>query len=116
MNNFEEIIHTLNECVIACETCAAACLEEENVKKMSNCIKLDRDCADICSLGVQLLARNSGLSESYIGLCADICSKCAEECEKHEHDHCRICAEACRKCEETCKSYLDNLRQVAMDS
>lgn len=116
MNSYEEIIQTLSECVIACEMCATASLEEENVKMLSDCIKLDRDCADTCSLGVQLLARNSGLSESYIGLCIDICSKCAEECEKHDHDHCRRCAEACRKCEKTCKSYLDNLRQAAMNS
>lgn len=116
MNNYEEIIHSLSECVIACETCLASCLEEDNVKQMTECIKLDRDCADTCSLAVQFLSRNSGISKSIIGLCADICAQCAEECEKHDHDHCQKCAEACRKCEETCKTYLDNVRQVAMNA
>ncbi|WP_234568332.1 four-helix bundle copper-binding protein [Rhodohalobacter sp. 614A] len=116
MNNYEEIISALSECITACETCFAACLEEDHVEEMTECIKLDRDCAEMCRLAVQFLSRDSDISQSIIGLCADICAKCAEECEKHDHDHCQKCAEACRNCEEICKIYLDNVRQAAMNT
>lgn len=115
MNNYEEIIDSLSNCVRVCETCADACLKEDNVKMLADCIKLDIDCADTCSLGIRLLSRNSTLSESIIGLCADICATCATECEKHEHDHCKKCAEACHRCKEICKNYLDDRRQAAMN-
>lgn len=116
MNKYEEIIDSLSDCVRECGTCTDACLNEDNVKMLTDCIKLNIDCADTCSLGVQLLSRSSDLSESIISMCADICARCAEECEKHEHDHCKKCAETCRRCEKTCKAYLDHQRQVAMNT
>ena len=112
----QDIVRSLNECILACEMCGSACLKEEDINPMAKCIRLTRECADICRLGVRLLSNESELSEIYIGLCADICSKCAEECEKHDHDHCKNCAEACRKCHQICKEYLDNRRQVEMNA
>jgi hypothetical protein len=35
-------------------------------------------------------------------LCATICTACADECAKYEHDHCQECAKACRHCAEEC--------------
>lgn len=116
MNPYQEIINCLSECIPACEQCAKACFEEEDIKPMVACIKLTKECANICSLGVQLLSGESDLAESYIGLCVDICSKCADECEKHDHEHCKKCAITCRRCERICKSFLDNRRQVAMNT
>lgn len=116
MKKYEEIVDSLSDCVQICEICTDACLNEENVKMLTDCIKLNIDCADTCSLGVQLLSRNSDLSESFISICADSCARCAEECEKHDHKHCKKCAEVCRNCEEICKTYLDNLRQIAMNA
>jgi hypothetical protein len=37
--------------------------------------------------------------------CIEICQRCADECGKHDHDHCQQCAEACRACVEACRSY-----------
>ncbi|WP_373711169.1 four-helix bundle copper-binding protein [Jeotgalibaca porci] len=31
---------------------------------------------------------------------------CADECEKHDHNHCQECAKACRACEEACNAYV----------
>ena len=36
-----------------------ACLDEEDVNMMKQCIKLDIDCADICRLTASLLSRGS---------------------------------------------------------
>jgi hypothetical protein len=27
---------------------------------------------------------------------------CAQECAKHQHDHCQKCAESCRQCADAC--------------
>ncbi|MBN9384391.1 MAG: four-helix bundle copper-binding protein [Chitinophagaceae bacterium] len=43
--------------------------------------------------------------DSLCQLCADICTACAEECERHTQtgmEHYRVCAEACRQCAEEC--------------
>lgn len=107
MQKYRELINTLNNCVSACEFCANSCLDEDNVEEMTNCIRLDRDCADICSLAIKFLSRESKRAIHIIGTCADFCAECAEECEKHDHDHCIECAKACRQCEESCKAYLN---------
>ncbi|MHB8898378.1 MAG: four-helix bundle copper-binding protein [Thermoguttaceae bacterium] len=35
------------------------------------------------------------------------CDACADECEKHDMEHCRKCAEACRRCAEECRQMAD---------
>ncbi len=101
----QELIQTLLDCAIECNHCFDACLQEENVKMMARCIKLDRDCADHCMQAASMLSSNSELVKIMLKMCADCCDMCAEECEKHEHDHCKRCAEACRKCAEACRNF-----------
>ena len=45
-----QLIAALNNCVTECNHCATACLDEQDVKMLSKCIKLDIDCADICKI------------------------------------------------------------------
>jgi hypothetical protein len=104
-NKNTQLITTLGECAAACNMCSTACLEEENVKMMTNCIRLDMDCAQICALTGAFIARNSDHAAHLLKECAEICGKCAAECEKHDNDHCKKCAEVCRKCEQACKSF-----------
>lgn len=104
---FKECIDACLECAVQCENCATACLQEEDLKMMHACILLDRDCADICFLTAQLLARSSRHGEHLMKECAEVCEACAEECAKHEMDHCQVCAEACRKCAELCKNMVE---------
>jgi hypothetical protein len=101
MNN-QEVVSKLNECAAVCEYCADACLNENDIKMMVECIRLDRDCADICRATANYLARDSKNSTELVRLCGEICKACAEECEKHKHEHCRECARVCRECEEAC--------------
>lgn len=102
----QQLIQTLNECTTACYHCSVSCLEEDDVKKMARCIRLDLDCAGACSYSAELAARNSDLLAKQLEVCAEICRQCAEECEQHasKMEHCKVCAEACRKCEEACLS------------
>ena len=101
----KKLIDALNDCATECNHCTTACLDEQDVKMLSKCIKLDIDCAAICSLTASLLARGSEHGNHLLKECAEICNACAEECEKHAHmEHCKQCAAACRACEEACKA------------
>jgi hypothetical protein len=102
-NKNETLISALNDCASACARCATACLDEEHVKMMTACIKLDLDCADICKVTASFLARGSVHGKHLLKECAEICRACGDECSKHDMDHCQQCAEACRRCEEACR-------------
>ncbi len=98
-----ELIQILNECAAECRHCATACTEEKDANMLARCIKLNTDCAEICSLVISFLARGSEHSEHLLKECADICTDCANECGKHTHmGHCVSCAEICRRCARAC--------------
>lgn len=100
----QEIINQLNNCSTECNYCYNECLNEKDVSMMAACIKLDRDCAEICQLTASMLARGSEHGLHLLKECAEICNACADECEKHDNEHCKHCAEVCRKCAEACIS------------
>ena len=101
-----ECIEACVACLVACEMCSDACLAESDNAMLVACIRLDRDCAEVCSAAVRVMARGGPLTAILCRACADACDACAAECNKHasKHDHCRICAEACRKCAEACRT------------
>lgn len=73
---------------------------------LSKCIKIDIDCAEICSLTASLLARVSEHGNHLVKESMEVCNACAEECDKHAEmgmEHCRMCAEACRACADACR-------------
>lgn len=101
----ENLIKTLYDCAAHCNNCADACLDEDDVKKMVECIRLDRVCAAACIAAAEALSVKGPHAEGLVKACADTCKNCADECAKHEAQHCKDCAEACRKCEDACRSY-----------
>ncbi|WP_040586417.1 four-helix bundle copper-binding protein [Spirosoma luteum] len=108
----DTLIQTLINCARACDYCATACLQDSDVQMMSRCIALDRDCADICFQGARLLERNAEISHQFLIICEEICRMCADECGKHDHDHCRECADACRTCAEACHQHHEKITQA----
>ena len=101
----QQTIAALNACVAECNHCTTACLDEQDVKMLTKCIKLDIDCAEICSLTASLLARGSEHGEHLKKECAEVCAACATECEKHAHmEHCKKCAEVCWACAQACQT------------
>ena len=85
----EALIQQLLACATACENCGASCLNEQDVTPMAHCIELDRDCAEACFFAAKLLIRDSKYSHDFLAFCEKICLHCAEECGKHEHEHCK---------------------------
>ena|SRR5687768_242617 len=103
-NPFQECIDACLACAFACTHCEASCLKEEKVVMMLRCIELDHQCAAICSLAVDAMARNSEFAKAICKLCAEICEACGKECMKHNNDHCRSCADACMRCVIECRN------------
>lgn len=92
-------------CQIACNMCFDACLEENDVNMLTDCIRRDRECADICGIAVDFVSRKGTLTTEILDACIKSCISCAEECEKHDHmEHCRDCAVACKECAEACQA------------
>ena len=96
------------DCAQICTSCADACLAEDMVAQLRQCIRLDLDCADVCAATGRLASRRTGSNEALLKMmletCAEACRTCGIECDRHadQHQHCRICAEACRRCEQAC--------------
>ncbi|WP_173917152.1 four-helix bundle copper-binding protein [Halobacillus sp. Marseille-Q1614] len=103
---YQSTIEKLHECMEACNHCYNACLQEEDVKMMAGCIRTDRECADICGFFEQALTRGTPFVSELAEACAKICEACGEECNKHDHDHCKKCAEACFACAEECRKLV----------
>jgi hypothetical protein len=90
------------EAAQASEWCATKCIEMGD-EKMSRCIKLCRDVADVTILHARMMARDSTYSSDLAATCAKLCTACAEECEQHEHEHCQVCAKVLRECADSCQ-------------
>jgi hypothetical protein len=103
------------DCAQTCTSCADACLGEEAVQRLRQCIRLNLDCADVCAATGAIATRRTGSNEEVIRLmlaaCATACRLCGEECERHAemHEHCRVCSEACRRCENACRAALQSM-------
>lgn len=104
--SLDTLLSKVATCQEACNFCFDACLKEEDVTMMAECIRTDRDCGDLCGLVLSFAQRQSKLLPDVVAACVKACQTCAEECEKHQHDHCQDCARACRDCESACHDYL----------
>lgn len=101
---FQSCIDACVRCAELCEHCAAACLGEENVKEMAECIRLDSDCAEACWGAASFMSRGSQFAHDICRICAEICEACGSECDRHSQmEHCRQCAKACHECAEECR-------------
>lgn len=101
-----ELINTLAHCQSMCNHCFNACLGEEDVHMMAKCIKLDKDCSDICGSAISFVSSDSSLAKGILKICAEACQSCADECKKHQVLHCQECAKACQKCADACKTFI----------
>lgn len=106
----KELIRVLGECVSTCNHCFSACLKEDDVKMMAECIRLDKECAEVCSFTI-LMMHKSKFAAKYLELCKMVCEACAEECGKYQHEHCKRCAEKCKECAQKCQEFSDMRNQ-----
>lgn len=105
----QELIRILGECVNSCNHCFSGCLKEDNVKMMAECIRLDKECAEMCSFMI-LMFHKSRFIDKYLELCISVCEACSEECEKYPHEHCKQCAQKCNECIKACCDFRDMVK------
>lgn len=97
------------DCEQSCIACADACLAESMVQQLTQCIRLNQDCSDVCRATGSLATRRTGSNETTLRImleaCAIACRVCGTECENHagQHEHCAICAQSCQACEQLCR-------------
>jgi hypothetical protein len=99
-------------CTEMCTSCADACVAEE--MDMAQCIRSCLDCADVCAatgrLAIRRTAQNVETLRLMLETCTRICELCAEECARHEHEHCQLCAEMCRECAADCRKAIPTVQ------
>lgn len=99
----EPCLTTTVECIEACEACARECGTSGDPER-EKCAVLARDCADIASLSLALMARGSQYADAICRVHADACDACAAMCAKfQEHACCVDCLKACRACAAECR-------------
>lgn len=98
--NAKACIDNCNVCATECGNCFSHMVGMESVNACPSCCV---ECAAICRLSTDAIARNSPFTKQICNLCADICDWCANECGAHDMDHCKRCAEACRQCAAACR-------------
>jgi hypothetical protein len=104
---YQDCINACMACATACQYCATECLKENNVKLLSLCIALTRECALVCTASAQLMAIGGDNALLLCEACATMCDACAKECLSNgELNHCRYCAEMCSDCAEECRKMV----------
>lgn len=123
--HFDEVLAAIAacfDCAQACTMCADACIAEEEVADLRECIRLNLDCGDLCNATGRLIARQArpepALWRATLEVCIEACRSCAAECARHEarHEHCRICKEACERCERACRAMIEALPEGGAES
>jgi len=98
-----------SDCQRACDMCSAHCVamltegKTQHAKTMQMC----NDCAALCAVSAQIVARHGPLLQVTCTACADACNQCAKACDAHKEDeHMKHCAEQCRLCEKACRTMI----------
>ena len=99
--------HCVTECLNRHQVCLetiAFCLRTGGEHAREDHIRLLTDCAQICLVAADFMARRSPHHPHLCRECAEICAQCAEDCDRlGDHEEIRRCAEACRRCAESCR-------------
>lgn len=90
------------QCANACDACTTNTLKEKEVIAMTKCIELNIYCAEVCRLAASLVSKGELFMPEICGFCAKVCNACADECARHQNEHCLESAFFCRQCAEAC--------------
>lgn len=97
----------IDECTRCHQTClstARYCLEQGGKHAAANHITLLLDCAEICQVSANFMARKSQQHTITCGACAKICRACEQDCRQMGDDAVmQQCADVCRSCAESCE-------------
>jgi hypothetical protein len=108
----QQAIQHCGECYQTCLIMLSHCLSLGGHRANASHIKAMYDCAEICQLAVSYMARGSDMYGRLNLLCAEICTRCANQCEQMmgNDEQMRTCAATCRNCSDVCQktAYVDS--------
>jgi len=103
----------MEQCVRECATCHEVCLQTVGhclrmggPHAAADHVRLLMDCAQVCDTSRDFMIRGSDLHKLTCGVCAAVCQRCADDCERvggGGDEQMRRCAEACRRCAASCQ-------------
>lgn len=92
------------DCHSICQETATYCLQQGGRHADAEHITLLLDCAASCQNSADFMLRGSQLDARACAFCAEVCNRCATDCENFSDDaKMKACAEACRRCADTCR-------------
>ncbi|WP_313695570.1 four-helix bundle copper-binding protein [Halorarum halobium] len=102
-------LHDFVQAGNVCEWCADRCLDEG--PEMATCVRLCRDVADLAGQNVRFMARDSPFGPELAETFALVAQECANECARHQQDHCRECASVLRRAVDSTWSMLESMER-----
>lgn len=100
----EQLVDDCLQCMLACSRCYTALLLRGEAETMSECIRLERQCAGMCAHAVHALSGLEPCGGSLMARCASLCEACAAECRKVDCALCQTCADVCARCAQRCRT------------
>ncbi|KTC80171.1 hypothetical protein Lche_2191 [Legionella cherrii] len=96
---YQMCIEACLACAAQCECCGTACRNEDKDKDRVGHFEVDRkDCAQLCALAAEMMARGSQYVQEICALCAKACRERASHME-----HCKWCADTSIRCAQECE-------------
>ncbi len=109
----EAVKHAMYAAAII-NSCADACLAEENAAERRECIRRCLDASDACTAFYRMGSRRTGqnvLAIRAIGLATIVaCEQCLEHCSSHDDRHCKRCAQICEEVIRDVKAALGQMK------
>lgn len=104
-HSMQECIQNCLECFQSCTALTAHCLGMGGEHAGKEHITLLQTCAAICETSVKFMSLDSEFHHETCRVCAMVCEKCAEDCERiGANDETMLeCAEVCRRCAKSCE-------------
>ena len=112
----------MDECINNCELCHRTCtvtlgycLSQGGQHAEQAHIRLLLDCIQICQTSADFMLRGSTLHGLTCGVCAEVCRRCAEDCERFGTGDFQMqqCALMCWQCSRSCQEMADMMHSTS---
>jgi hypothetical protein len=103
-SEMQQCIQDCLECHNICLTTLNHCLHLGGKHAAPEHINLLLECAEICQTSANFMLLNSNLHGRLCAVCAEVCERCAQDCEAMANGDGQMqsCAEVCRRCASSC--------------
>lgn len=106
MNHAQHLEECIRQCIECRDECQRTlfnyCLDMGGPHVDQTHVKLMMDCIQICGTAADFMQRKSNNHAVVCQACAEICTDCANSCDRIGDKTMEHCAELCRECAKHC--------------